>query len=92
MSENDKNLDDDDSKLFSVRINHLSERGTNIVDHPELMDSIEDTDPVWNELYEYIVGFESYDVEEANSIEEKAKEVRKWFSDDAEYDRMILVQ
>jgi hypothetical protein len=74
----------------SVRINHLSERGRNIKEHPELMDSIEDTDPVWNELYEYIEGFESSDVGEANSIEEKAKEVRKLFSDDDEFDDRML--
>jgi len=73
----------------TVRINRLSERGTNIVDHPELMDSIEDTDPIWHELYEYIVGFESYEVEEVNLIEEKAKEVRKWLSDDDEIGGML---
>jgi hypothetical protein len=75
----------------SVRINHLSERGRNIIDHLELMDSIEDTDSVWNELYEYIMEIESCKVEEGISIEEKAKEVRRWFSNDAEFDRMILI-
>jgi len=38
---------------FSPR-NYLSKRAKDIVEHPELLDSIDDSDPIWNELFEYV--------------------------------------
>jgi len=31
-----------------------SERAKSIMEHPELLDSINNTDPIWNELFKYV--------------------------------------
>jgi len=63
-------------------ISHLSERAENIRLHPELLDSIEETDPIWHELFTYVnrTGMVVYD--EDIPIKEKAKIVRDQLSED----------
>jgi hypothetical protein len=73
----------------TVRINRLSERGINIVDYPELAKSIEDTDPIWNELYEFVNGISYNQITDEISIEEKVEVVRKWLFRDPKIDRLL---
>jgi hypothetical protein len=65
----------------------LSHRACDILDHPDQMDFIEDTDPIWNELYRHIINIHNWD-EEDIAIEEKAKLVRD-FRPDPEIDRLL---
>ena len=62
-----------------VRDDKLSERAKNIVEHKELLDSIEDTDSIWHELYEYTVSNKDPEVLEKVPIKEKAEYVRYSF-------------
>jgi hypothetical protein len=59
--------------------NPLSDRAKNIRKHPDLMDSIDDSDPIWNELFEYAINIHPLVIEFENeiSIEDKAKVVRR---------------
>jgi hypothetical protein len=65
----------------------LSSRAWDILDHPDQMDSIEDTDPIWHELYRYIVDIWNWE-EENITIEEKAKLVRR-FRPNPEIDELL---
>jgi polyribonucleotide nucleotidyltransferase len=101
MSEDDRNLDDDDDvdedmdeRLDTglnkmVRINRLSERANNILKQPELANSIEDTDPVWNELFEYVNEISSPLIEKKITIEDKIEIVRNWLFADPEIEQML---
>jgi len=59
----------------SIPLYPLSHRACDILDHPDQMDSIKDTDPIWNELYRHIIHIWNWE-EEDIAIEEKAKLVR----------------
>ena len=64
-------------------ISGLSERAENIRLHPELLDSIKDTDPIWNELFDYVINScTPFTVEGEVSIKEKIKIVRCWLPPD----------
>jgi len=58
---------------------NLSEHAENIRLHPELLDSIEETDPIWNELFDYVIdSCTPFTIEGEVSIEEKIKIVCCW--------------
>jgi len=99
MGEDDNNDDEYEKALEefrrasrrSVRINHLSERANNILKQPELANSIENTDPVWNELFEYVNEISSPLIEKKISIEDKIEIVRDWLFSDPEIEQMLSV-
>jgi hypothetical protein len=54
-----------------------SERAKSIMEHPELMDSIVDTDPIWNELFNYINGGPICLDEDKCTVQEKIRFIRR---------------
>ena len=60
-------------------VSHLSERAENIRLHPELLESIEETDPIWHELFDYVIdSCTPFTIEGEIPINEKIKIVRCW--------------
>jgi len=99
MNEDDKygdeDLDDEESMRLDsglgklIRINRLSEKANSIRVHPELANSIEDTDPVWNELFEYVNEISYLTIEGEIPTEDKIKVVRDWLFSDPEIEQML---
>jgi len=63
-----------------------SERAKNIMEHPKLMDSIENADPIWNELFKCVNNTHRLIDEDELTIQQKAQIVHNRLNSDRIYE------